>query len=510
MSADRGAVAVAAAAAAATNLAGTMDFSALDALVRPRSVAMIGASDDPTRIGGRPIAYMLRRGFTGAIYPVNPRRERVQGLPAYASVAALPETPDVGLVAVAASAAGEALDELGRRGCRMAIVFSSGFAEVGDEAAAAAQEALVATARRHGMRLLGPNSLGLFNAAINFFPTFSTSFEQGWPLPGRIGIASQSGAYGTHIFSVSRNRGLGTPLCIMTGNEADLSVGEAIGWMAQAEEVDVIAAYAEGIRESARFVAALDLTRRNRKPVVLMKVGRSALGAHAAQSHTASIAGDDAVTQAVLDEFGVVRARTTEEMLDIAYAATKRIYPARNTLGVLTISGGAGVVISDAAEAIGLPMPPMPDAAQARLRELVPFCGPRNPVDCTAQVANDLSLISRFAESVVEEGGYASVLAFFTQSGGADSIAPALRTQLKAVMAKHPDRLWVLSILASEERMRDYAEDGFLLFEDPSRAVVALHAMGRFGGAFARAERASAEPVTLPEVRLPGSTPSEA
>ncbi|MBX6376263.1 MAG: acetate--CoA ligase family protein, partial [Acetobacteraceae bacterium] len=298
MPADRGTITQPATGPAAAG------FAALDALVRPRAVAIVGASDDPKRIGGRPIAYLKQQGFAGAIWPVNPNRPAVQGLPAFPSVAALPEAPDVAIVAVPGQLANEAVDALGARGCRAAIVFTSGFAEVGD-AGAAAQEALVATARRHGMRILGPNSLGLFNAAINFYPTFSTSFEQGWPLPGRIGIASQSGAYATHIFTIARARGLGTPVCIMTGNEADLSVGEVIGWMAQSEEVDVIAAYAEGIRESERFIAALDLARRNRKPVVMMKVGRSALGAHAAKSHTASIAGDDAVTQAVLDEFGV-------------------------------------------------------------------------------------------------------------------------------------------------------------------------------------------------------------
>jgi acyl-CoA synthetase (NDP forming) len=494
--------------AAAPAPAGPADFAALDALVRPRSVAIVGASDDPRRIGGRPIAYLKQQGFAGAVWPVNPNRSTVQGLPAFPSVAALPEAPNVAVVAVPGALANEAVEALGARGCRAAIVFTAGFAEV-DEAGAAAQEALVATARRYGMRILGPNSLGLFNAAVNFYPTFSTSFEQGWPLPGRIGIASQSGAYGTHIFTIARARGLGTPICIMTGNEADLSVGEVIGWMAQSEEVDVIAAYAEGIRESERFVAALDLARRNRKPVVMMKVGRSALGAHAARSHTASIAGDDAVTQAVLDEFGVVRARTTEEMLDIAYAATKRIYPARNTLGVLTISGGAGVLISDAAEALGLAMPPMPEAAQAELRALVPFCGPRNPVDCTAQVANDWPLVGRFAESVAADGGYSSVIAFFTQTAGSRTVGEALREQLKGAIARHPDRLWVLSAILPDEGRRRYEEDGFLVFEDPSRAVVALHAMGRFGESFARAGQPAAA-VPLPEVRLPGTTPSEA
>ena len=217
-----------------------------------------------------------------------------------------------------------------------------------------------------------------------------------------------------------------------------MALGDVLGWMAQAPEVEVICAYAEGIRESAGFIAALDLARRNRKPIVMMKVGRSKLGGQAAQSHTASIAGDDAVTQAVLDEFGVVRARTTEEMLDFAYAAAKRIYPARNTLGVLTVSGGAGVLISDAAEAAGVPMPPMPEDAQARLRELVPFCAPRNPVDCTAQVTNNLPLITEFTESVARDGGYPSIMAFWSQVAAGSSVGPILHEQMRAVRAKYP------------------------------------------------------------------------
>ncbi len=155
--------------------------------------------------------------------------------------------------------------------------------------------------------------------------------------------------------------------------------------------------------------------------------------------------------QAVLDEFGVVRARTTEEMLDIAYAATRRIYPARNTLGVLTVSGGAGVLISDAAEAAGVPMPPMPEEAQAKLRGLVPFCAPRNPVDCTAQVTNDLKLISRFAESVAVDGGYASILSFWSQTAAGRSVGPSLHEQMRAVRAAHPDRLWVMSDARPEQ-----------------------------------------------------------
>ena len=211
-----------------------MDFSSLDTMIRPRSLAVIGASDERTRIGGRPIAYMLDQGFGGALWPVNPKRDTVQGLPCFADVASLPGTPDAGLIAVPGAAALDAVEALGARGTKAAIMFTAGFAETGPEGAAM-QDRIVAAARRHGMRLLGPNCLGLFNAAIGFYPIFSSSFEQGWPLPGRIGIASQSGAYGTHLYSLARDRGIGTPLCVTTGNEAEVTLADVIGWMAQAE-----------------------------------------------------------------------------------------------------------------------------------------------------------------------------------------------------------------------------------------------------------------------------------
>ncbi len=480
-------------------------FASLGPLLAPASVAVIGASADPVRIGGRPIANMLARGFGGRILPVNPKRSEIQGLPAYPSVAALPEVPAAAIVAVPGAAAVAAVADLARAGTGAAIVFTAGFAEV-NAAGAALQAELTAAAR--GMRLLGPNCLGLFNARIGYFPIFSSSLEGGWPLPGRIGIASQSGAYGTHLFAAARERRMGTPICVTTGNEADVTVADVIGWLAEDADTDVIAAYAEGIRDGARFLTALEAARRAHKPVVMMKVGRSAQGAAAARSHTASIAGDDAVTDAVLAEFGVVRARTTDELLDIVQMATRRIYPVRNTLGAITISGGGGVLIADAAAELGLAMPPMPEEAQARLRQLVPFAAPQNPVDCTAQAFNDLSLVGSFTESLVADGGYASVLAFFSQVGGAASIAPGLRAQLAAIRARHPDRLYALSVLAPPALVRRYEEDGYVVFEDPARAVVALHAMGRFGAAFARPQ--PAPPAALPPPALPAATPDEA
>ena len=484
-----------------------MGFAALAPLLAPRSVAIVGASSDPTRIGGRPIAYMLQRRFAGPILPVNPNRTEIQGLRAYPDVASLPEAPDAAIVAVPAAQVVDTMKALGVRGVKAAIVFSAGFAETGP-IGAALQDDVLAVARSYGIRMIGPNSLGLFNDHIGFYGIFSSSMESGYPPPGRIGIVSQSGAYGTHVFAIARQRRIGTPICVATGNEADVAVGDVIGWLVEDAGTDVIAVYAEGIRESASFVAALAAARAARKPVIVMKVGRSKLGEASARSHTAAIAGDDAVTSAVLAEFGAIRARSTEEMLDFAQLATRRIYPAGNTLGMVTVSGGAGVLVSDAAEAIGLPMPPMPDATQKRLVEMLPFAAPHNPVDCTAQALNDISLVGRFTDAMVEEGGYRSVLAFFTQTGGAASIAPKLRRELAGVRSRHPDRLYVLSVIASAEQVDGYEADGWSVFEDPTRAVNAIHAMGRLGDAYAAGR--GAPPPEIGAVTLPDASPDEA
>jgi len=179
-------------------------FAGLTPLLAPRSVAVLGASSDPTRIGGRPIAYMLAQGFPGGLYPVNPNRAEIQGLKAYASVADLPETPDVAVVAVPADLAAPSIEDLARRGVKAVVMFTAGFAEM-DEDGAAAQARMVATARSAGMRILGPNCLGVFDARRSYYATFSSSFDSGWPVLGRIGIASQSGAYGTHLYTFVRH-----------------------------------------------------------------------------------------------------------------------------------------------------------------------------------------------------------------------------------------------------------------------------------------------------------------
>ncbi|WP_234819077.1 acetate--CoA ligase family protein [Cupriavidus metallidurans] len=479
----------------------------LERLLNPRSVAVIGASDDPSRIGGRPIASMRKLGYTGRILPVNPNRREVQGLPAWPSVAALPEVPDVAIVAVPSGQVLEVVTALGERGVPAAILFSAGFAEVGGDGVAMQAE-LVAAARRTGMRLLGPNSLGLVNLHTGFVGSFSSLAGIDDVRAGRVGIVSQSGAYGSHLVSAMVDASVGLSNIVMTGNEADLTLGEIVKLLVADPATEVIALYSEGINDGDGLVDALKAARAARKPVVMMKVGRSEVGGAAAQSHTASIAGNDAVIDAVLEELGVVRAYTTEAMLDVVRLATRGVFPADNTLGVITVSGGAGVIVSDAAEEYGLPMPEMPASAQKRMLEKLPICAPRNPVDTTAQFINDPTLVKPFMEMMLTEGGYRSVLGFFSYAGTTSEVAPVLREQLSAMRAAFPDRLYVLVLRGPREVIRSYEAEGFTVFEDPSRAVAAIAAMSRFGRAFAGQTLAPAPEVGT--VTLPAQTPSEA
>ena len=469
----------------------------LSALIAPQSIAILGASDDPSRIGGRPLAYLKTAGFPGPIYPVNPTRETVQGLPAFASVADLPTTPEAAIIALPAARVEEAVTALAERGTRACVVFASGFAEIGE---AALQDRITAIAQAGGMRVLGPNCLGLFDVASRFYGSFTTTLDRGIPSEGKLSIVSQSGAFGSHLYYLARQRGLGMRSWITTGNEADVTVAECLEHLAQDPGTKVIMAYAEGFRDGDRLVAALEEARRAEKPVIMMKVGRSAIGAEAASSHTAALAGADVVCDAVLRQYNVHRARTTEELIDIAYAASTGALPKGRRLGLVTISGGVGVLMADAASDHGLDVAPMPDAAQSALKEQLPYAGVRNPIDITAQAFNDPGLLRKNLDLVLDQGNYDAVIAFLTSIPGSAANAGPIRDALAAVRAAHPDFPLILSMLVPDEVRREYEALGYAVFEDPSAAVATVAATARLHEGFTRANpigEASGQPLAL-------------
>lgn len=479
-------------------------MTSLRDLLSPTAVAVIGASDDPTRIGGRPIAYMLKNGFKGAILPVNPKRETVQGLAAVPSVADLTQNIDYAIVAVPAPAVNDAIRAAAKKGAKACLVFSSGFAEA-DAAGAAMQRDMAAIAKETGIRIIGPNCLGAFDARSGFLASFTATIDRMAPEPGPLAVASQSGAYGSHIYMVARLRGLMVGKLITTGNEVDVDVAETIRLFAEDDEVHTIAAYIEGAKDGPALIEALETARAERKPVIVMKVGRSQAGAKAASSHTAALAGEDAIYSAILKQYGAYRARSTEEMLDIAYACRPRVFPRGRKLGLVTISGGAGVLMCDAAEEFGLETPPMPEAAQKELKARLPFASPRNPVDVTAQAFNDMSLVEANMRIMLDQGGYDSILAFWTSVAGAPSIADKLIAAVQSGSAGHEDRLMVQSLVAPPEIVARYEAEGYPVFEDPTRAVAAIAALTFFGMGFARSKTeppAPMPPATLPDGAL--------
>lgn len=459
--------------------------SPLDRLFRPRSVAILGASDDPNRISGRPLRYIKEGGFGGGLYPINPNRAEVQGLKSYARLVDLPEVPDVALLALPASATEQAVIDCVAAGVGAAVIFSAGYAEA-DAAGRELQDRIRAIAAAGGLRLLGPNCLGLFNASIGFFGTFTQSLDRGVPPPGPIAIVSQSGAYGSHLALLARRRGLGVDYWITTGNESDIDVSECLEWLALQPEVKVVMAYVEGVRDGERFIRALETARLARKPVVLMKVGRSEVGARAASSHTAALAGSDTIYDTICRQYGVHRAETTEEQIDIAYACARGLFPVGDRLGIVTLSGGVGVQMSDAAARHGLDVAPMPIAAQKRLKDLLPYAAVENPVDTTAQALNDMSLLEENLRVMLAEGGYDALIGFFTSVPATRTLSEPLRNAIRLGTRDFPDRLIVLSMVADADIVRTYEDDGFLVFEDVDRGIATIAALHRFAEAFDR------------------------
>ena len=480
-------------------------MSALKDIMSPKSVAIVGASDDKGRIGGKPLSYMLDQNYSGKIFPVNPKHQTIQGLKSYKSLTEIEDDLDFVLVAVPSIHVTNVLNEAVKKKAKTALIFSSGFAEMGG-IGKEYQDEIENISKNSSLRIIGPNCLGLFNAESNFYPTFTSAIDRAAPIPGGIAIASQSGAYGSHIYMVSHQRGLGINYWITTGNEADISVSEAIQFLAEDEKVHTIMAYVESVKDGKMFTKALDTARQEKKPVILMKVGRSDVGAAAANSHTASLAGEDAIYSEVIRAHGAYRVRSTEEMLDVAYATKPRIYPSGKNLGIVTISGGGGVLMADAAYDEGLNVKPMPKEAQQNLKKIVPFASPMNPVDVTAQFFNDLSLVPTFTDVMLSKGGYDGIIGFWTSVPGSSKFTQPLLDALKTAMKEYSDKIFINCMVAPNEIYKKYENEGFLCIEDPTRAVVSMAALMHFGSEFNnnvdKAESLEIKKLNIPKRKL--------
>src|ERR1700689_1751752 len=363
----------------------------LDSFFAPASIALIGASRDLEKIPGRLLSMLRKNEFPGKLYPINPNYGDIDGLKCYPTIADVGAPIDLAVVIIPAKAVLGALEQCAAVGVKNAVIISSGFAEEGGDSAAM-QDAIVALAKRTGMRISGPNAEGFYSEVQKVAATFSPTVDV---KPGhiplvatrrRIGIVAQSGGIGFAIKHRAKALGVALSYVVSAGNESDLGAGEFLEYMVQDASTDVILLFIEGITDFNKFPAAARHTAEIGKPVIVTKVGRSGAGERAAASHTASMAGWSAAYDAVFAKYGFIVSNDLDEAVAIAAVLATNPTPKGDRVAVLTVSGGAGIWGADTVSMQGLQVPELSESIQTEIKKLLPSYGSaRNPIDVTAQ-----------------------------------------------------------------------------------------------------------------------------
>jgi len=440
-----------------------------------RSIAVIGATERVGAMGRLPLEYLIRHGFDGFIAPVNPKGGKILGIEAFASMASVPQHIDLALIMVPSQLVKDAVRDCADAGVNVAIVMSSGFAEVDKEGAAAQQE-LVDIARTKGMRIVGPNCIGSVGGAHKVLATFSPVFSsESTPLPdGRIALVSQSGALGFGALSLGLERGVPIGIAITTGNEADVTATEVAVQLAQDPDIDAVVMYVEslGNLDSLAQVAAT-------KPIAILKAGRSAAGAEAAASHTGALASPDKVVSAALKQYGIARVDNIDELLDVASMFASERTIGGSGIGIVTTSGGSGILAVDAIEKEGLVLANLDQSTVSDLEQIVPSYGnATNPVDVTAAVMAEPGLFERCVDRLADDPAVNAIVACFAVLVGkdVDRIATALhevreRTGLPVAAVRTG------AAALAPEGAEVLKRAGVPVYPTPERAVAALRAL---------------------------------
>lgn len=464
-------------------------MNAIEALHGAKSIAIIGASNVGTKVSGRTQRYLRRYGFAGKVYPVNPNSATVQGELAYPSLSALPEVPDIAVIVLPAAAVEQTVRDCGAHGVALAIVFASGFAEVGAEGVEA-QAAVLRAARETGIRVLGPNSVGAVSFGNSVVTTFMTGVDQNRfePEDHQIAFVSQSGAMGGFVLNLAQTQRIGIGTFVSTGNEADLTLAEVMQQLVDEGETKVLLAYVEGIRDGAAFERALASALEAGIPVGLLKVGRSERGAHAAASHTGALAGADVVFDGLFQEHGVQRAESIEDLLDLARVFSGAKRTAGDRVSIVTFSGGAGVLMTDIAEDLGLSIFPWDEPWQDRLRAVLPkFAATGNPIDVTGAMAGDLNILADAVRVALENPLTDQAIVLLGNLEPEEDEICALLLERAAASDKP---LLVVWVGGSGRPQQILSAGGIPTFTDPARAMRAAAASVRW--AKTRADRSPA------------------
>jgi len=462
----------------------------LDALLSPKTIAVVGASPDLRIFRGRTLRVMLGHPYAGRIYPVSRSHAEVQGLRAYSSVAAIPEPVDLAILIIPAEAVPDELERCGAAGVKAAMILGSGFAEAGGEAGKALQARVVAIAERHGIVVCGPNAEGYANTAAALCPTFSPAVDNlgvpltpPWRTRGHVAVVAQSGGMGFSMFDRGRPKELPFSYVITTGNEACLDCFAIVDHLLDEGKTDVFLLYLETIRDLGRFERVAARALAAGVPIIVVKIGTSEAGRRASLAHTGAVTGDPAAYRALFRRHGIIEASDIDDMVDLAAAFSlfgDRL-PAGNRIGIGSASGGGGGWLADACVAAGLKVPLLDAPTRALLDARIPSYGSsQNPVDATAQA--------------IVQAGYAELARLSVGSPEVDAVIMIVSARLTASFEKEKDKLAAIAAgpkpvllwsytLPHADTVRLLSQAGYPLFTSMQSCARALAAMVEYRAA---------------------------
>ncbi len=408
-------------------------------LFHPRGIAIIGASADATRIGGHPLRALQTAGYKGGIFPVNPRYREINGLACYPACSAIGAQCDVAIIAVPAALVAQAVRDCGDAGIGFAIILTAGFRETGPEGAKLEAD-LKQVAVEAKVRLIGPNCQGLISLEERVWAVFGSVSEETELRPGRVSCAFQSGGFGYAIVNLAEAQGVGFRYCVSSGNETDIAMPELLSAFLDDPGTDIVIGVMEGTPDARGLIELGRKSLRLGKPVLIWKSAITEAGAKAAQSHTANMTGRSDLYRAAFRQSGIIEVGDVEPIVDIAKLVSHGRLPTGANVGVLSISGGSGIVFADRAIANGLNLPSFSETTLAALREIIPAFGSiQNPADVTAGIFNDMTLLTRTIEIVLQDASVDQLCVLLASIPGApaaraaEAIVAAAKTTAKPI-----------------------------------------------------------------------------
>jgi Acyl-CoA synthetase (NDP forming) len=458
-----------------------MGKPSLKSLLRPQSIAVIGASADDKKVGGRTILFNKQFGYSGKIIPINPAKSEIQGYKAYPSISDVPDEVDLAILAIPSSRVVETVEECAAKGVKSLIIFSSGFRETG-EAGQEVQDKIRLIGQQNSMRILGPNCIGFINVRDKVVGSFSGIMRMHFPLPGRVGLITQSGAVGAGLWDMGVDKGLGFSYWVSTGNEADVNVAECVEFMADDEKTDIIALQFEGTNSNSEDLrAALQHAFEKGKPVVVLRGASSEYGVKAAARHNGNPVVPDSVYDDMLKQTGAYRVHGLQDFFDVIYTMSQVTMPKGKNVGVFSVSGGGGILIADSLASKNLILPEPSPAAKQKMLELLPFSGVVNPVDVTTEIVGRPELLGQFLEICAEDEMKLDMIVVFLTY---ECVVPALAAQRQKTMIEFKEKYPHIPILVVSRfdgnSQKAFVEAQIPIFEDPEGAVNSIAAMGYF------------------------------